>query len=174
MSLRSALVVLVCLVASVLEAVVPHLFHLRSARADLLLSVILYCALHDDIVEGAALSAVAGYLSDLTSATPACLYTFLAVLTFVVVRTAGSALKTDGGAQSAAVAFAASLVHSIVAMLLFSFIASGSSGLVWQPAPLLWSALGTALAAPLVFAVLRRIDASFLPTSSDASPGGVR
>lgn len=173
MSLRSLLVVLVCIVASVLEAVVPHLFHLRSARADLLLSVVLYCALHDDIVEGAALSATAGYLSDLTSATPACLYTFLAVVTFVVVRTVGGPLKTDGGIQSAAVAFAASLVHSVVAMLLFSFVANGSEGLVWQPGPLLWSALGTALAAPMVFAVLRRIDASFLPATTDA-PGGLR
>ena len=160
MSLRIVLVLLVCLLFSVLESVFPFLLHLRAARADLLLSVVLYLALHDDVIEGAALSAAAGYLADLTSATPACLYTFLAVLTFVVVRTTGSALKTEGGLQSAAIAFAASLVHSAVAAVLLGFVVGGSFS--FQVSPLLWSALGTAVAAPFVFSVLRRIDAGFL------------
>lgn len=160
MSLRIALVVLVCLLFSVLESVLPFLLHLRTARADLLLSVVLYLALHDDVVEGAALSGVAGYLADLTSATPACLYTFLAVLTFVVVRTTGSALKTDGGLQSAAIAFVASLVHSAIAAVLLGFVVGGAFS--FQVTPLLWSALGTAIAAPFVFEVLRRIDLGFL------------
>jgi rod shape-determining protein MreD len=165
-SLRIALVVLVCLALAVLESVVPFIFHLRAARPDLLLSAVLYLALHDDVVEGAALSAVAGYLSDLTSATPAFLYTFLAVLTFVVIRTAGSALRTEGGVQSAAVAFGASLVHSLVATLLFGFFAG--AGFHLEFAPLLWSAFGTALAAPLVFAVLRRLDAGFVHAEGPA------
>ncbi len=160
MSLRIVLIVLVCLGFSVIESVFPLLFHLRAARADLLLSVVLYLALHDDVVAGAGLSAVAGYLTDLTSATPACLYTFLAVLTFVVVRTTGHALKTEGGMQSAAIAFAASVAHSAVAALLLSFVVGGAFS--FRLSPLLWSALGTALAAPFVFHVLRRIDSGFL------------
>ena len=122
MTLRIVLVIGVCVILAVLESVIPFLFHLRAARPDLLLSVVLYLALHDDIMEGAALSAAAGYLSDLTSATPAFLYTFLAVLTFVVVRMAGSALRTEGGIQSAVVAFGASVIHSLVASLLFGFV----------------------------------------------------
>jgi rod shape-determining protein MreD len=160
MSLRVVLVVLAIVFFSVVESVFPFLFHLRAARADLLLSAVLYLALHDDVVQGAALSATAGYLADLTSATPACLYTFLSVLTFVVVRTAGSALKTEGGLQSAAIAFGASLIHSAIAALLLSFVVGG--GYSFQISPLLWSALGTALAAPVVFAILRRIDKGFL------------
>src|SRR3954468_24641381 len=119
MTLRVALVVLICVVLAVVESVVPFLFHLRAARPDLLLIVVLYLALHDDVMEGAALSAVAGYLSDLTSATPAFLYTFLAVLTFIVLRLAGSALKPEGGLQSAAVALGGSLIHSVIAALVF-------------------------------------------------------
>ena len=171
MSLRIALVVAVCGVLAVLESVIPFLFHLRSARADLLLSVVLYLALHDDVMEGAALSAVAGYLSDLTSATPAFLYTFLAVLTFVVVRTAGSALRTEGGAQSAAVAFGASLIHSLVASLLFGFVVG--VGFHLEIGTLLWSAFGTALAAPFVFAILGRLDAGFMKTEGPA-PARIR
>ena len=159
MSLRAGLVLLVAAALAILESVIPHLLHLRAARPDLLLVVVLYLALRDDVVQGAALSAATGYLSDLTSATPAFLYTFLAVLTFVVVRTAGAALRTDGGIQSAAVAFGASLGHSLLATLVFG--AFTGAGLHLETGPLLWSAFGTAIAAPFVFAVLRRVDQGF-------------
>src|SRR4051812_28171631 len=168
MTLRVALVVLICVVLAVVESVAPFLFHLRSARPDLLLIVVLYLALHDDVVEGAALSAVAGYLSDLTSATPAFLYTFLAVLTFIVLRLGGAALETESGLQSAAVAFGASLIHSIIATLVFGSFTG--SGVHFGIAPLLWSATGTAIGAPMVFSILRRLDAAFLQRDA----GGLR
>ena len=170
MKLRIALVLLVAVGLAILESVIPHLLHLKSARPDLLLIVVLYLALRDDVVQGAALSAAAGYLSDLTSATPAFLYTFLAVLTFVVVRTAGSALRTEGGVQAAAVAFGASLGHSLVAALVFGSFPG--AGFHLELSPLLWSAFGTAVAAPLVFSVLRRLDAGFL--HGEEAPGGMR
>jgi rod shape-determining protein MreD len=163
MTLRVGLVLLVCLGLSILESTIPFLLHLKATRADLLLVVVLYLALHDEVVQGAALSLAAGYLSDLTSAAPPCLYTLLAVFTFVVVRLAGSAIKTDGGLQSAVIAFAASLVHSSLASLLFHFVAPGSEGLVLKVTPLFWSALGTAIAAPAVFSILRRLDKKLLP-----------
>ena len=169
MKLRIVVVLAVCAFLSVLESVIPFLLHLRAARPDLLLIVVLYLALHDDIVEGAALSAGAGYFSDLTSATPPFLYTFLAVLTFVVLRVLGSALKTEGGVQSAVVAFGASLVHSLTATAVFGFFTG--AGFHLELAPLLWSAFGTALAAPLVFAALRRMDLVF---SSAAEARGLR
>lgn len=159
MTLRIALILGVCVVLSVVESVIPFLFHLRAARPDLLLVVVLYLALHDDVVQGAALSGAAGYLSDLSSATPAFLYTFLAVLTFVVVRIAGAALKTEGGVQSALVAFGASMVHSLIATMVFGFFTG--AGFHLEMATLLWSAFGTALAAPFVFAILGRVDAAF-------------
>jgi rod shape-determining protein MreD len=168
--LRIALVLLVAMALAVLESVIPHLLHLRAARPDLLLVVVLYLALRDDIMQGAALSAAAGYLSDLTSATPAFLYTFLAVLTFVVVRTAGAALRTEGGIQSAAVAFGASVGHSILATLIFGSFTG--AGFHLEISTMIWSAFGTALAAPLVFAVLRRVDANFI--HGEEAPGGLR
>jgi rod shape-determining protein MreD len=168
--LRIALVLLVALALAILESVIPHLLHLRAARPDLLLVVVLYLALRDDVMQGAALSAAAGYLSDLTSATPAFLYTFLAVLTFVVVRTAGAALRTEGGIQSAAVAFGASLGHSLLATLIFGSFTG--AGFHLELSTMIWSAFGTALAAPLVFAVLRRVDANFL--HGEEAPGGLR
>ena len=169
MKLRNAIILAVCVGLAVLESVIPFLFHLRAARPDLLLVVVLYLALHDDVVQGAALSAGAGYLSDLTSATPAFLYTFLAVLTFVVVRTAGAALRTEGGLQSSLVAFGASLVHSLIATLVFGSFTG--AGFHLDMATLLWSAFGTAVAAPFVFAVLGRVNAAFL--HADEAPGRI-
>lgn len=159
MTLRVALILGVCVVLSVVESVIPFLFHLRAARPDLLFVVVLYLALHDDVVQGAALSGAAGYLSDLSSATPAFLYTFLAVLTFVVVRIAGAALRTEGGVQSALVAFGASMVHSLIATMVFGFFTG--AGFHLEMSTLLWSAFGTAVAAPFVFAILGRVDAAF-------------
>jgi rod shape-determining protein MreD len=166
MTLRIALVVLLCMGLAVVESVTPYLLHLSSARPDLLLVVVLYLALHDEVMNGAALSAVAGYLTDLTSATPAFLYTFLAVLTFVVLRLGGSALKTEGGIQSAAVAFGGSLIHSVIATLVFGFFTG--AGAHFTVGPMVWSALGTAIAAPVVFFLLRRLDAGFLHVDSGA------
>jgi rod shape-determining protein MreD len=168
-TLRIALVIAMCAVLAVAESVIPFLLHLRAARPDLLLVLVLYLALHDDVIQGAALSAAAGYFSDLTSATPAFLYTFLAVLTFVVLRIAGSGLKTEGGAQSAVVAFGASLVHSLIATAVFGFFTG--AGFHLDPGSLLWSAFGTALAAPFVFFMLRRLDANFVHAEES---GGLR
>ena len=165
MTLRIALVVLLCAALAVAESVAPFLLHLRTARPDLLLVVVLYLALHDDVMQGAGLSAVAGYLADLSSATPPFLYTFLAVLTFVVLRIAGSALKTEGGLQSAAVAFGASLVHALIASAVFGFFTG--TGFRFELPPVLWSAFGTALAAPVVFFLLRRVDANFIRASEE-------
>jgi rod shape-determining protein MreD len=171
-TLRIFLVILICMLLAIAESILPFLVHLRVARVDLLLVVVLYLALHDDVMEGAALSAVAGYLSDLTSATPAFLYTFLAVLTFTVLRMMGSGLKTEGGAQSAAVAFGISVVHSLLASVVFGFFTG--AGVHVEKSALLWSALGTGLLAPLVFAVLRRLDAGFFNAEVNAGPRGTR
>ena len=165
MTLRVSLILLLCLVATVLESVFPLLLGLREARADLLLSVILYLALNDEVIEGAGLSALAGYLSDMTSATPSGLFTFLAVLTWVVVRFTARGLKSEGGPLSALIAFGASLAHSVLASILFYFVAPGSE-LSWHLGAALPSAVLTAAAAPVVFGLLRRIDALFIPSGS--------
>ena len=92
------------------------------------------------------------------------------MLTFILLRLGGAALKTEGGAQSAVVAFGASVVHSIIASVVFGFFTG--SGVRFAFSPLFWSAVGTGLAAPLVFGILRRLDANFL--HSDVNAGGVR
>jgi rod shape-determining protein MreD len=171
MTLRIFLVIITCTLLAIAESILPLLVHLRAAHVDLLLVVVLYLALHDDVIEGAALSAVAGYLADLTSATPAFLYTFLAVLTFVVLRMAGGGLKTEGGMQSAVVAFGTTVVHSLVAALIFGFFTG--AGVHIETSALLWSALGTGLLAPFVFAILRRLDAGFLHAEGP-TPRGIR
>jgi rod shape-determining protein MreD len=175
MTLRVSLVLLVCLVATVVESVFPFLFGLRLARADLLLSVVLYLALNDELVMGAALSAAAGYLGEISSATPAGLYTFLAVVTWAVVRVSARGLRSDGGISSALVAFATSIVHSLMAAALFYVVMPKPAELNWRIGIALPSAVMTAVAAPIVFGLLRRIDALFIPTGgNDPLPRNAR
>jgi rod shape-determining protein MreD len=169
MTLRILLVVATCVLLAIAESVLPFLLHLRAARPDLLLVVVMYLAVQHDVMEGAALSAVAGYLADLTSATPPFLYTFLAVLTFVVLRTLGSGLKTEGGAQAAAVAFGTALGHSLFASAVLGFFTG--TGIHVETWALIGSATGTAIAAPLVFSVLRRLDAHFVRVEGPAPRG---
>ncbi len=171
MTLRNLLIVCVCFLVAVLESTIPVLLppFMRSLRADLLLAVVLYLALHDEWVQGAGLSFFAGYLSDLSAATPAGIYAFLAVLTFVIVRTTASAFRADGGLEAAALAFVASLIHALFATLLFKLLFSDSSlslHIAW-----LGSAFATGLGAMPIFALLRRLDESLLPAGETLGPG---
>jgi rod shape-determining protein MreD len=168
MTLRVSAILLFCLAASVLESSLPFLFHVRDARADLLLCVVLYLALHDEWVQGASLSLCAGYLADLSSATPPCLYSFLAVLTFIVVRVTASAFKAEGGPQAAVLAFAASLAHSLFASVLFRFVVPTEKGMLLHVSGAIWSAVATGLSALVVFPMLLGIDRSFL--QGEAAP----
>lgn len=161
MKLRNALVMLVCFCASLLQSVVPFLLSLRDARPDLLLGVVLYLALHDEWVRGGALSLFAGYLADLGSGTPLGFYSFLAVVAFLALRLGFSAFKTDRGPRVAVLGFGASLVHSLLASVLYRSVLRGTVFKV-HLASELWSAAATGLGALLVFAVLRRIDEGFL------------
>jgi rod shape-determining protein MreD len=175
MSLRISLVLLICLLATIAETVFPFMLGLSRARADLLLSVVLYLALNDEVISGAGLSALAGYLGEIGSATPAGLYTFLAVLTWAIVRVAARGLRSDGGALSALIAFGASLIHSLCAATLFYLVAPAPANFDWHLPAVLPSALMTGAFAPIVFGLLRRIDALFIPSGgSDPLPRGVR
>jgi rod shape-determining protein MreD len=175
MMLRVSLVLLVCLVASVAESVFPFLLGLTRARADLLLSVVLYLALNDEILTGAGLSAVAGYLGEIGSASPPGLSVFLAVLTWVIVRLGARGLRSDGGPLSALIAFGACLAHAALAAGLYYLVSPAPAELSFRLTTALPSALMTAAMAPVVFGLLHRIDALFIPSGGEGSmPGGVR
>jgi len=170
-TVRNLLIVAVCFLAAIVESTLPVLLPpaLHSLRADLLLAVVLYLAFHDEWVQGAGLSFFTGCLSDLSAATPPGIYAFLAVLTFVIVRVTGSAFRAEGGIQAAAVAFVASLVHALLATLIFKVLFTGSGfGL---HASWFWSALATGLGAIPIFAVLKRLDVSLLPAGETLGPG---
>ena len=171
MTARNLLVIAVCFLAAIIESTLPVLLPpaLRSLRADLLLAVVLYLAFHDEWVQGAGLSFFTGCLSDLSAATPPGIYAFLAVLTFVIVRLTASAFRADGGIQAAGVAFLASLVHALLATLIFKLLFTGSTitlQLSW-----LLSAFATGLCAIPIFAILRRLDLGLLPAGETLGPG---
>jgi len=138
---RAGLVLLVAAGLAILESVIPHLFHLR-ARGRISCSSSCSTWAARRVVQGAALSAATGYLSDLSSATPAFLYTFLAVLTSCGADR-GSRAAHRGRHPVRRGGLRRDSRHSLVATLIFGFFTG--SGLHFEAAPLLWSAFGTAL-----------------------------
>lgn len=178
MNLRTVLVLLTCWALCILESVAPFVFFrigLSAARVDLLLPAVLYLALHSELAEGAFLAFAAGFLSDLAAATPDWLQTALSVAVFLALRPFAGALRTGGGWQSAVLTFAASLLVSVANGAAYRLFVLGRGG--WLGVPLsaaLWSALFTALAAPFVFSLLRRIDSLFLPNAEGPALGRLR
>jgi hypothetical protein len=129
---------------------------------SILAACIVYLGLHGGNVDGSVAAAGIGYVLDLVTGAPKGLMTFLAVLTFILVRAAGAAVDVRGRAGFAALTGVAALGMSLGAMLLTRYTAppEAAPGAVLVPRMLV-EAILTALLAPLVLAGMRRIDAMF-------------
>jgi hypothetical protein len=123
---------------------------------------VVYLGLHGGNVDGSVASAGVGYVLDLLCGTPKGLMTFLSVLTFVIVRSAGAAVDVRGRAGFAALSAASSLGMALGAMVLMRYTspAETAPGLTLVPRMLLDAVL-TAAVSPAVLAGMRRIDGLF-------------
>lgn len=128
-------------------------------QLQLLVPCIAWLALEADNVEGVVAAAGIGFVLDAFAGTPSGLFTFLAVLVFLLCRAAGMAVDVRGRAGFAILAGAGCLSLSIGAILLQRWAgvaeAAPGSGLAGR---LLAEATLTALAAPLVEVGMRRLD----------------
>jgi rod shape-determining protein MreD len=149
------------IVQSTLATVLP----IGPFAPSLLLPMVIFLGVSPDVhvVRGVVISFVLGYLLDLLSGNPMSLSTFVLVATFLVARGAGVRLFLRGPAFQIALTFLATLVAGGAAMTLRAVFE--------KPPPfpvttdfrvareLFGLAVATAIMAPLVFALVRRIDA---------------
>ncbi len=121
------------------------------------------------LVRGAAVAFVLGYLSDLVAGTPVGLYTFVSVLTFILARAAGVRLAAQAVWMQIALGLAFSLLQSGVVLVLLAIF--GRDRDAWVPRMVYPLALPrmvtTALVAPLIFYLARRVDAATQPSRSE-------
>ncbi len=123
---------------------------------------VVYLAIHAGNVDGSVGAAGVGYVLDLATGTTKGLMTFLAVVTFVLVRAVNAAVDVRGKWGFAALSAAATLLLSIGALVLVRMAApvEVAPGLRLIPRMLLEAALTGAM-SPLVLGGMKRIDGMF-------------
>jgi hypothetical protein len=130
------------------------------ATACLLAPMVVHLAHSAGNVEGALGAALLGALLDVSAGTPAGLFTGLAVAAFLGVRLVGAAVDLRGPLGFAALSGAAALTLSAGAVALQRLGAAPEVRPGWGLLPrLLVEAALTALCAPLLLRLLRRLDA---------------
>ena len=138
------------------ESVVVKYLGLTLARIDVTVAIVAFLSLRSGLLEGAAGAFAVGYLLDLMSGRPTGLYTFLAVLTFLLGRIARSLVEVRG-----ALGFA-------VFALAVTWLTSKTWGMgALSPAGLPLEVLLTGAAALCLYPVLQR----FGPVAERAEPG---
>ena len=155
-----------------MQAVIPISWACRFAAPDILFLVILFFGLQarGSLVSACAFGVAAGYLGDLFHGAPKGLYMLACGLAVLVVRLASTRLLVRGHFATLSVAFVFSLGFSVLIVALRAwFEAVGFTALRHVPV----AALATAIAAPLVFRLLARIDRRFARDPRELRPGAV-
>jgi hypothetical protein len=152
---------LACLILLALECALLRPLGWSVARFDVSVALVVFLALNCQTLEGAFGSFAAGYMLDAVSGLPSGLYVFTAVLTFLLARLVSPFVEVRGPVSFAALAAGMDALHNLAA---WGLVLLGSDEGIDRSAMLggvLPSAALTALVAPLLWLVLRRIEASF-------------
>lgn len=149
-----------------IEAVVVRYLGLSISRIDVTLTIVAALAMRAAVVEGAFSSFCVGYLLDLMSGRPTGLYTFLAVLMFLLLRLADTFIEVRRAGGFVAFVAGGEVVHQVLAAF-FTWMTSKdehvfSASLRGLPT----SVMLTALAGLLLFPLLMR----FIPQTEQQKP----
>jgi hypothetical protein len=155
------------LVLLALESVVVKYLGLSLARIDVTVAIVAFLSVRAGLLEGASGAFAVGYLLDLMSGRPTGLYTFLAVLTFLLGRAARSFLEVRGAAGFALFAAGMDALHGLLALAVMSLTSKSWGVAVLSPAGLPLEVLLTGVAAFCLYPLLQR----FAPVAERPEPG---
>lgn len=141
------------------EAVLVKYSGLSITRIDVTVALVAFLALRANTQEGAISAFMIGYLLDLSTGRPTGLYTFLAVLTFLLGKLAASLVDVRTGPMFALFAMGADAMHGLLAVF-FSWLTlrRGDVGGGIPLSTLPMQVLLTGGAALLLYPLLRKID----------------
>jgi rod shape-determining protein MreD len=161
---RNVALVLFGFALLVLETSITSRLSLHPFSPSPLLPIVIFLGVSPDvhIVRGAALSFVLGYLLDSFCGSPMGLMTFVLVATFMVARGAGLRLFMRGIPFQMGLTFVVTILSGGTVLALraiFEKLSPFPVDTVWGTVgTLAGPALSTALVAPFVFTVVRRIE----------------
>lgn len=142
---------------------------------SLVLPLILFMGVHEySLARGAGVAFSLGYLTDLVGIAPIGLYTSTYVAIYVLARAAGVRLAAQTMLMQVGLAFAFTLVHSVMILVLLAIFGRDA----YVPRALypmtLPHVIMTGLVAPLIFRLARRIHAATMSGAPAAARGGGR
>lgn len=151
------------------ESVVAKSLGLEATRIDVGLALVVWVGVRSPLVEGAVSAFAMGYLLDVFTGRPTGLFTFLAVLVFLLVRLAAIVIDGRTRASYGLLVGAVTVVHALLALAFTMLTASGTEGhvLSLQGVPL--QVLLTVVAGQVLWKLLLRLEAGERP-----DPGGLR
>jgi rod shape-determining protein MreD len=156
--LRSAATLFVAYLLLILQSTVLELAPVSMVTPSLGLLVVLHVGLSANwtVSSAAVVSFVTGYLFDLVSGAPQGVHAFVYVLMSLFARGLSTRVVVQGIALSAATSFVATLIASLLIVIVRAQVSpeGGYGGL--RRAPL--EALLTGVVGPIVLGLLRRID----------------
>jgi rod shape-determining protein MreD len=159
---RPLLHILFALFLSAVQAAVLRWVGGGSFSLMLPAACVVYLAIHAGNVEGSVGAAGVGYVLDLGTGTTQGLMTFLAVVTFVMVRALNAAVDVRGRRGFAALTTGATLLLSLGALILVRMAAPDEVAPGFRLVPrMLVEALLTGALSPLVLGGMKRIDGLF-------------
>lgn len=143
-----------------------HDLYIGGLVPSLVLPLILFMGVHEySLVRGASVAFALGYLTDLVGIAPIGLHTSTYVAIYVLARAAGVRLAAQTMLMQVGLAFAFTLVHSIMVLVLLAIFGRDA----YVPRALypmtLPHVLATGMVAPLIFRLASRIHAATIATA---------
>lgn len=164
--MRTAAYVLIAFVLMIAESTVSTLFPIARVMPNLLLPMVLWVGVSPELSMGRAaiLAFLFGYLLDAFSGNPMGLQTFLAVSAFLLARLGGLRLALRGRpfqmSFTAAVAMTFGLALLALKAIFEKRVAGPELGIGYVAGDWFLTALSTGFCAPIVYGMLRVVDAA--------------
>ncbi len=156
--MRFAVSVVLALLLLSLESVIVHQLGFAVTRVDVTVALLAFLALRASRMEGAFAAFCVGYLLDLMSGRPTGLYVFLAVLIFLLGRFGKALLDVRSAASFAVFSAGLGAAHALLAVFFTWMTSRGDGGAGFSIGAFFVQVLLTALAAVVLWPLLRRID----------------
>lgn len=162
--MRNVTLIGFCLLLLVVQSSLVQALIRPPMEPQLMLPVVIYMGVsqHMRIVRGATLSFVAGYLLDLFCGSPLGLQTFVLVASFLIARAARVRILLRGPLFQMGITFVFGLMAGAVVLAIRTIFEKAA----FVPMPSAWSlsvqllgsAAATALVAPFLFLIVRRME----------------
>jgi rod shape-determining protein MreD len=156
---HSLAILLSAFVFLVLQSTLAHLLPWDQVVPNAALVIALHMGIHDySTGKGAILAFLIGYFMDAFAGSPIGLYTFVSVAIFLISRIASLRLFLQGWAFEIFITFFLALVAGVLTLSIRALFDQDFGSLLLHAKIVIFRAVATAIVAPLVYKLMKKID----------------